>query len=350
MTATETAYDRELLLVPVPDGTVIEDWRAPDTVPPEVEEAPPEPPGGDQLPPTGGHEDGEGRPPIHVLAPLPTDSTAYLVRSALIVLALLAFGLILQLTWISGLEHRSAQVSLFNRFRTELALGTAPTGPKVGRDSALALGSPMAVLSIPSIGVKQVVTEGTTSSVLADGPGHLRDTVFPGGAGTSVILGRAAAYGGPFGQISDLAKGARITVTTGVGTSVFRVVDVRTAGAVDHPVAAGKARLTLGTAGGAPFVPSGVVWVDADKVGTPLAADYPLVSTVPPSEQPLGTDTSTLWALFFWLEILGVLVAGAVWISRRRGHAQAWIVFTAPLLLTWIFTANQIARLLPNLL
>ena len=350
MTATQTALDRELLLVPVPGGTVIDDWRAPDTAPSPTVESPPEPPVGEQLPPAGGHEDHEERPSSRILAPLPANSTAYMVRSALIVVAILALGLVVQLTWISGLEHRSAQVAMFNQFRTQLALGTAPSGPTVGKDRPLALGTPMAVISIPSIGLHQVVGEGTTSSVLADGPGHLRDTVFPGGTGTSVMLGRAAAYGGPFGRISDLSKGARITVTTGVGTSVFRVVDVREAGSVAHPVAAGKARLTLGTASGTPFVPSGVVWVDADKVGKPLAAYNPQISQVPPSEQPLGTDTSTLWALFFWLEIFGVLWAGAVWTWRRRGHAQAWIVFAAPLLLTWIFAANQFTRLLPNLL
>jgi hypothetical protein len=101
--------------------------------------------------------------------------------------------------------------------------------------------------------------------------------------------------------------------------------EFRVAGAKVHPVAAGRARLTLGTASGSVFVPSGVVLVDADKVGAPLAADNPAVGTVPASELPLGTDTSTLWALFFWLEVLAVLVAGAVWTWRRRGHAQAWI-------------------------
>jgi hypothetical protein len=93
-----------------------------------------------------------------------------------------------------------------------------------------------------------------------------------------------------------------------------------------------------------------VVTVTADKIGPPLAAAAPPVSTVLPSEAPLGTDTSTLWALFFWLEALAVVLGAAVWTWRRRGHAQAWIVFTAPLLLIWLFTTGQIVRLLPNLL
>ncbi len=326
----QSALDRELLLVPVP---------APGSV--ALQPVPAAPVSVDS---SGGRHAGRDQ---HAQR---TDSVAFVVRSALLMTAILTVALVAQLALISGLEHRSAQTALFNQFRTELALGTAPTGPTTSGNHALPLGAPIAVLSIPSIGVHQVVVEGTTGTVLAKGPGHLRSTVFPGGAGTSVLYGRATAFGGPFGHIDGLAKGATITVTTGVGRSVFRVVDVRKAGAKVHPVAAGRARLILGTASGSAFVPSGVVLVDADKAGTPLAADNPAVGTVPASELPLGTDTSTLWALFFWLEVLAVLVAGAVWTWRRRGHAQAWIVFTAPLLLVWIFTADQVTRLLPNLL
>ena len=116
------------------------------------------------------------------------------------------------------------------------------------------------------------------------------------------------------------------------------------------PAASGTARLTLGTASGPAYAPSGVVWVDADKVGRPLAATAVPAIQLLPGEQPLATDTSTLWALLLWLEVLAVLLAGAVWAWRRWGRAQAWIVFTAPMLLVWSFIADQIARLLPNLM
>jgi LPXTG-site transpeptidase (sortase) family protein len=258
--------------------------------------------------------------------------------------------MVLQLTVVSRLEYRSAQTSLFNAFRTELALGTAPLGPVGADHHLLPLGTPIATVAIPAIGVRAVVVEGTTASVLAKGPGHLRNTVFPGGAGTSVILGRAAAYGGPFGRIAELQRGQVITVVTQVGTSHFRVVRVRPAGAKVRPLAAGSSRLTLGTASGPAFAPSGVVWVDADKVGAPLASATMPVIQLLPGEAPLATDTSTLWALLLWMEALVVLLAGAVWTWRRWGRAQAWVVFVAPMLLVWTFIADQIARLLPNLL
>lgn len=265
-------------------------------------------------------------------------------------LAALTLGLGLQIVVGSSLEHRTAQTIAFDRLRNELAQGTAPTGPFVSKHRLLPLGTPIALIKIQSLRVQEVVGEGTTGSVLMSGPGHLRSTVFPGGAGTSVIYGRAAAYGGPFGQIGHLHRGERITVTTAVGTSTFRVLDVRKAGdRVKLPVA-GKARLTLGTATGTPFVPSGVVWVDADLVGTPLAASAPGVSTVPADEQPLGNDTSTVWALVLWLEALLVALAGAVWTWHRRGHAQAWMIFSAPTILVGYFVADQIVRLFPNMM
>jgi LPXTG-site transpeptidase (sortase) family protein len=331
MTLAQAALDRKMLLVAVPDAA------------PGVTGA--------------GYDPGEAPRLQQVF-----DETGHLgqvatagrwvtvVRFALVVVALASIGMVVQLAYVSRLEHRSAQVSLYNQFRTQLALGTAPLGPVGLHHSTLALGAPMAQITIPSIGVSQVVLEGTTGTVLADGPGHSRSTVFPGGTGDSIVLGRAAAYGGPFGRIHELRKGARITVITQVGTSVFKVVDVRPAGTEVRPVARGKSRLTLGTASGTPFVPSGVVWVDADKVGPPLPAQRPAVKTVPSSERPLGFDTGTLWALSLWVLLLAALVAGAVWTWRRRGRAQAWIVFTAPVLLVWMFVADQFARLLPNLL
>ena len=100
---------------------------------------------------------------------------------------------------------------------------------------------------------------------MTKGPGHVRTTVFPGGAGDSVLLGRASLYGGPFGRIDQLRRGDVITVVTQVGTSHFRVTRVRPAGARIRRASAGTSELTLGTASGGFLTPSGVVWVDADE-------------------------------------------------------------------------------------
>ena len=291
---------------------------------------------------------GEDDPHRPLAAPARSPGVATSV--ALFLLAALALGFVVNLVLVSRLEHQVAQTKAFNLLRYELAQGTAPIGPRDADHELLALGTPMAVLDIPSIGLKEVVGEGTTSAVLMTGPGHERSTVFPGGAGTSVILGRAASYDGPFGRIHELRTGAVITVTTGVGTSTFRVVDRRTAGDVIPHLARGGARLTLATATGPAFVPSGVLWVDANLVGTPLAAAKPAVSALPGSELPLGIDTGACgscccgWGRSSWSSALrSGRGTGAG--TPGRGSSSA-----APAAVVSLFIAGQITLLLPNLL
>ncbi|HXW38335.1 MAG TPA: sortase, partial [Acidimicrobiales bacterium] len=275
---------------------------------------------------------------------------ARVAQVVLLTVAAVLVGMVAELALVSGLEHRSAQVTLFNQFRNEVALGTGPLGP-VGPDHRpLAPGTPIAYLVIPSIDLRQVVLEGTSSGVLAEGPGHLRSTVFPGGDGTSVVLGRSHLFGGPFARIGQLQKGATVDVLTGAGIqATFRVVDVHRGGARVLGPVPGTSRLALGTATGPPFAPTGVLWVDADKVGRALPSFRPIVGSVSADEQPLGTDAGHLWLLLLGLEVLIGVLALAAWSWRVRGRAQTWIVFTAPVLLVAVLVADQLARLLPNL-
>ncbi len=155
------------------------------------------------------------------------------LRVSLLMVAAVAIGVVANLTLVSRLEQRATQFKETGQLRYKFAAETAPAGPVQGHHKPLALGTPMALLRIPSIGVKEIVDEGTTGQILMAGPGHLPSTVFPGGLGTSVIYGRASTYGGPFARIAQLHKGAKILVTTQDGPpggAVFEVTDIRTAG------------------------------------------------------------------------------------------------------------------------
>ena len=277
-----------------------------------------------------------------------------LVRAALVALLLMTSMLLVQLVFVSARQHDAAQRREFADFRQQLAEGTAPTGPTDESGAELAVGTPVAYLEVPSIGLQEVVVEGTTPGALFSGPGHRRDTPLPGQVGVSVVYGRRAAYGGPFADIGGLDKGAKVTVTTGQGVFTYVVLGVRHAGDPAPPsLAPGAARLTLSTAGGAPFLPSGVVRVDADLDATDAVVGEARVRsarTLSPAEQTMAGDGRSLWVLAMWLQGLLLVTLGAVWAWHRWGHAHAWVVFFPALLLVALFTSSEVARLLPNLM
>ncbi|MBW0008697.1 MAG: class E sortase, partial [Pseudonocardiales bacterium] len=169
-----------------------------------------------------------------------------LAAQVLGIVAVLALSFLLELTLLGNLRHDHDQAQLASEFRSELANAVAPVGPLDQASKPWAAGTPVALLEIPRLGVREVVVEGTSSGTLMSGPGHRRDTPFPGQVGTSVIAGRRATYGAPFRSIGQLRAGDRVTVTTGQGRSSFVVLGVRHAGdPVPPALASGHGRLTL---------------------------------------------------------------------------------------------------------
>lgn len=285
--------------------------------------------------------------------PPPPSARLRLARATLAFVCILAESLLLQLVLVSSVQHRASQQRAFEAFRGDLALGTAPVGPTDANGNPLAPGSPVGYIEIPSLGLKEVVVEGTTSSNLFTGPGHRRDTPLPGQPGVSVLLGRKATYGAPFAEIDRLRPEARIHVTTGQGRFDYRVIGVRREGERLPPaLAAGAGRLTLVTAAGRAFAPSGVLRVDADLLSptVPGVARPINAASLPTAEQIMGADTGTLWALALWLQALVVVVLGATWAWHRWGRARTWAIFFPPLAFVGVSVSGEAARLLPNLL
>ncbi|MFJ2019955.1 MULTISPECIES: sortase domain-containing protein [Streptomyces] len=276
----------------------------------------------------------------------------HLARGALLSLAALLLGITAQLLFLSGVQERAAQHTAYDELRSALALGTAPVSQTDQQGRLLAPGSPVALIDIPSLQVRQVVLEGTDSAVLTDGPGHRRDTPMPGQAGTSVLMGRAAAYGGPFGRLADLADGDTFKVTTGQGKATYRVIGVRRAGdPAPAAVAPGKGRLVLVTATGPRYMADGVLRVDAELVSetfqTPAAVIRP--GTLPEAEQPLARPAGVPWPLVMWLQALLVASVAAVWTWHRWGRHQTWIVFAPAVAVLGLQVATRTTELLPNL-
>lgn len=285
----------------------------------------------------------------------PLTQRKLLLRSCLALVSALLIAFVLNVTVLSQIQHLVSQQQLSNAFREQLMAGTVPVSEGDFNGSLVADGAPLALLSIPVLGVNEVIVEGSSAAVLKNGPGHRRDTVLPGQAGVSVIMGRAAAFGGPFARIQELAPGDRFTVRTAQGNQVFQVIGVRYAGdpaPAPAPPAAGQSRLVFETARGAAFAPDGVARVDAQLVGAakPAGIRQTTFTALPAQDRAMSTDTSTVWALVFALQFLVVVEIGAVWAFRRIGAQKTWVVFIPLTILAALLAANQVTILLPNLL
>lgn len=311
-------------------------------------------PEGPPAPPEGPSRRRRRKARVDASHPLPPLSPrAQLARGVLVLLAVLCGSVVLQLVVLSGFQQRSAQQSKFDSFRAQLAKGTAPVASVNADNQALRPGTPVAYLEIPALGLRQVVLEGTSSGTMFDGPGHRRDSPFPGESGTTVIMGHRAIYGAPFSQIGDLQAGDAIRVTTGAGEFDYEVIGVRREGDPSPPkLEAGRGRMLLVTADGRPSVPDGVLRVDAELRGDAFSASKAAFApkALPASDAIMASDTTSLWALALWLQALLIAAVGFVWAWFRWGRAKAWIVGFPVLLLVGLMAADQVARLLPNLL
>lgn len=283
----------------------------------------------------------------------PLSPRLQMVRAVLVMVAVLCVMLLLHVTVLSSLQHQAAQRVAYADFRERVATGQAVAGPTTEDGALLELGAPVAHLEIPQLGLSEVVLEGTTSGVLFDGPGHRRDTPLPGQVGTSVVLGRRAAFGGPFGDLERLRSGDEMIVTTAQGRFVFRVLGVRRAGdPLPPPRAADSSRLVLVTASGTPFLPDGIISVDADLDGAAVggAARPFSASSLPDSERALSGDSSRLVVLLLWLQALFATSLLFVVSWHRWGRAQTWLVLGPPIVVVALFVGDEIVRLLPNLM
>jgi LPXTG-site transpeptidase (sortase) family protein len=273
--------------------------------------------------------------------------------ASLFVLSALLVGFAVYVVLVSQLQQARDQTLLWAAYRSELAEAVAPVGQVDDQGRVLVPGAPVALIEIPAIGVSQVVVEGTTSDQLKAGPGHRRDSVLPGQAGTALVYGRQAAFGGPFGRLGELVVGDEITTTTGQGTSTYRVTGLRVAGDPQpQPLTAGQGRLTLVTADGTPFIPEDTLRVDAQLVSEaqPAPTKVITVADLSPAEQPMAGDPSGIFGLVLWVQLLLVVGLAAAWAAIRWGRWQAWIIGVPVLLAVGLGVANAASSFLPNLL
>jgi len=294
--------------------------------------------------------------------PRSSDGSLRSVGLALTLLALVILGFVGYLYFLSGVQEARAQTTLYARLRGELANAVAPTGPVIpghpATPASLAAvpGAPVAVLAIPSIGVSNlVIVEGTTPENLTLGPGHLRDTPLPGQTGISVVFGRRATFGDPFGNLPLLRKGAVITTTTSQGEARYQVIAVSDS-SKPVPFSNLPNQLLLVTADST-ITPAHYVEVEAKFVNAvvadttqstpfPESGYFPQVSA---AETALGRDSYALIPAMAWALALAAAALIGSYLAVRWARWPAWIV-TIPVLVAIIWNLYQaLSALLPNL-
>jgi len=290
----------------------------------------------------------------------PADQRTQILRAVGLGLSLLGIFLLGFAAFLYGLspvqEARSQNV-MYKILAGELAQAIAPTGPTVlcnpnavasGTSSAMcptAQGTPMAIMNIPSIGIRDmIVVYGTSPEDLALGPGLVRSGPLPGQSGVSEVYGRKATFGAPFGQLDQLRKGDIVRVTTAQGVSSYEVVAFGSSSRqVEDPY---PNRLVLLTAGSS-AVPTYYSYVDADLVSQvkPTPGGLPAIYS---DETPLSGDPGTLVDTLLWGLALAVVSAGAT-VAASRWKAWPTYLTAAPLVLVVLWNLyTSLAALLPN--
>lgn len=242
---------------------------------------------------------------------------------------------------LSGLAHARSQVGLQRKLRSELASNSAPVG------GAIPTGAPVAMLQIPRIGITEAVVEGSQSSQLRSGPGHVLGTPLPGQPGNAVVAARRTLYGGPFRHIGSLRPGDVIHVTTGEGNATYRVSGIAKLAAADGSFAQnhGDNRLTLFTTDST-WTASGRLVVTAVLRGSPYPSTAIASSLDPDGLGLTGQSDADLYVLV-WLEILTGAGFLAAYLASRWSAPRVWL-FAAPVLaLTMWFFFENFVRLLP---
>jgi len=277
---------------------------------------------------------------------------------------------------VSSIPQARAQSMLLASFREDVLAGTASqtttpeddfSGVLGGADLGIAdesageerdfeaapeppaIGEPVAFLVIPRLSVEQVVVQGTRADQLADGPGHFRNTVFPGQIGNSAIAGARVSKGAVFRHLDQLSPGDEIRAVTGQGSFVYEVttVEVLTPGDADPVQPSRDTRLTLVTSNPA-FVARDELVVTAalrSQPVRPLAGQRALA--IDEGERNGAPGAGALARFLVWTQLLILAVIAARRLYARWAAWPTWLISTPVLLLLCILSFEALAGLLP---
>jgi len=209
-------------------------------------------------------------------------------------------------------------------------------------------GAALGVITIPAIGVNQVMIYGTSAADLMNGPGLMQGTSIPGTPGNAVVAARRVTFGAPFGSIGSLKVGEKIKVVDGIGAFTYKVTTIHTVaiGQRDVVLPTVDNRITLVTSNSS-LVTSGRLVVQGKLVGHPTTVPSATVS-VPSYDLGLSGDPAAGGLAVMWSLLTILFLVGAAFVAWRLRHPWMVYLFAAPVvLLCGLFACESVARALP---
>lgn len=233
-------------------------------------------------------------------------------------------------------------------------------------------GTPVARLTAHTIGLDAVVSVGSTTGELRAGPIQLPETVLPGEAGLSVVIGHRTSYGAPFGSLDELTLGDAVTVESLDSTVTYSVTAVEIipgaelpavlearSGAVGvllvtcHPKHSTRERLIV------------TLSPDRPELLAPPRITPARASVAPSDDDPIGAATlagtdpligvtwfgdSAAWptVIVGGLAVIALwLVASVAWRCRLVGQVGAVVLVAASLPVMWVWFGGLV-RMVPD--
>jgi sortase A len=288
------------------------------------------------------------RPPLSRLRRTIREVGFNLITLGVVVLLFVAYQL-----WGTGFAEAKSQTKLAHQFAAPAPSGDnsvvgAPVAPVAGPP----LGSAIAHMVIPKIGVDKYVVEGVTDDALREGPGHYPGTPMPGEPGNVAIAGHRTTFGAPFYDLDKLAAGDGIFITTKAGQFHYTVFQSMVVKPTDVGVIAPTPdnRLTLTTCN-PKFEATTRLIVIAKLDSLPVIPPPTIPAPVVIRSLNLGSGDHSAWPPTLLYGLAAVLLWAAVRIFATRLRSWRWVPFlvgipvcAVPL---WFVFENAI-RLLPN--
>ena len=243
----------------------------------------------------------------------------------------------------TSLQQQRKQRQLLNVF-------TTPAGAVPLSGAIPGSGKPVAVLTVPALGIDQVVVQGTSPQDLTSGPGTMPQTARLGTKGNAVIAGRRYTSGAPFAHINQLVVGDRIKVISGLGVFHYRVIrpaQLASTGGTSPASPTKAARLTLITSSS--MTGGDQLYVVAKLTSSPAAAARP---KTPPSSTELGIsgDSSQMPPTILWGAILVAALGACVVIYQRakRYVLVIYVLSTPTILAIALMFYSHLYQLMPS--